>query len=157
MYTAHDKYTHLVQLLEEGYDRIMIVDADMIIRGNLDKLFSVLDGCDLAMMRHDNLNNFIKTSILSEGVILCNNCNDIRTFFKKVVSQIKQISATSAYDVDTDTEVIADIFNRSNISFTPLEKKYKDADLHDESIIWSGQGASKATDKFKSQMLLYEN
>jgi len=159
VYTVHDKYWHLLYLLQQGYEKIIITDADCIVRGDLTEIFENLDGNDLSMQFHRGSTPYIGNKVvLSEGFIVCRNNKTVELFFKRVTEELVKAKKENRYDIDTDTEVIVLLHEQGIIKVKDLPIKYKDSkNLYNTSIVWSGQGATKSAPLYINEALKYEN
>jgi len=159
LYTVHDKYWHLLYLLQQGYKKIIITDADCIVRGNITEIFESLGDSDISMQFHRGSTPYIGNKVvLSEGFIVCQNNKNVEAFFKRVTEAIIKAKKDSVYDIDTDTEVIVRLHEQRIIKVRELPIKYKDSkDLSSTSIIWSGQGATKSFSRYIDEAVKYED
>ena len=84
-----------------------------------------------------------------EDAIVIRDTTQGKEFLKQVIQQLEQ----NLYFWDQDTLALRYAFKNSQIKVTPLDLKYKDYTLDNDSCIWSGDGSVKYNDKFRQ---LYE-
>tara|TARA_Y100000361_G_scaffold9552_2_gene7692 strand:- start:3430 stop:4212 length:783 start_codon:yes stop_codon:yes gene_type:complete len=161
-YCAHSKFKNAAELLSEGFEKVLILDADTIIRKNIDPLFDMVDDCDLAI----DFSKVGRGCILpegqlsfKEGLMLIKNTEICRIFFKKINLRLDQLrrSRSSLYDIDSDHVLMAHFFEKikNKIRIKKIPKTYKDTDFKDESHMWSGKGDRKTSSEKYVQLKNY--
>jgi hypothetical protein len=107
-----------------------------------------------------NDGRFISTdrTILKEGVMAMRNTTQVKNFYSEIHKELTRLECENMCDIDSDTEVVSNTFHamRSKLQFVNLPLTFKDNSLSESSIIWSGQGAVKLTDKFVNESKHYE-
>lgn len=161
LYSTHSKFQNALYLLDRGYQKILVVDADAIINGSLDPLIQLLDKCELSMQietRNDGRFISVDRTILKEGVMAMRNTTQVKNFYSEINKELTRLECQNICDIDSDTEVVSNIFHamRPKLQFANLPLTFKDNSLSESSIIWSGQGAVKLTDKFTNESKPYE-
>ena len=161
LYSTHSKFQNAIYLLDKGYQKILVVDADAIINGSLDPLIQLLDKCELSMqIETENDGRFISTErvVLKEDVMAMRNTQRVNNFYLDISKELERLENENICDIDSDTEVVSDTFHThgSNLQFVNLPLTFNDNSLSESSIIWSGQGAVKFTDKFANESKSHE-
>lgn len=161
-YCAHSKFKNAVELLNEGFEKVLILDADTIIRKKIDSLFDMVDDYDLAVdFSKVGPGCIIPEGQLSfkEGLMLIKNTEICRGFFKKINLKLDQLrsSRSSLYDIDSDHILMAHFFEKikNEIRIKRIPSTYKDTDFKDESHMWSGKGDRKTSSKKYIQLKNY--
>jgi hypothetical protein len=72
------------------------------------------------------------------GLIGINNNNSTLNVIKNIKETVKK----EIFDWDIDERVLPYII-KNNVKILEVDKKYKDEDLNDNSILWSGSGKTK--------------
>jgi hypothetical protein len=162
LYCVHAKYINVLEMIEKGYEYIIISDADMIVRKSLNGLIDEIKDYDI-LFKHGNTSNFFVNKfklpnkiVFEEGFFIVKNNINTKEFFTKLVKTIEESKIAGTYHLDIDTfEVINLVNTLKNISVGELDYIYKDFYLKDESIVWSGQSGNKNSDKFKDEQSKY--
>ena len=160
LYCTHVKYANCKYALACGYDRVIISDADTIIRDNLmialDK--DRFNNCDIVMKPTTSLRtyeyNFDK--VYEEGFFVVNNTEGGRYFIDEIIKQLSNHNENKTVHLDSDTIIIGNMLNTDkSIKLTELPTCLKDEKLNDKSIVWSGRAGAKVNYKFKNAMKPY--
>jgi hypothetical protein len=147
-YTCHSRFLNILFLLEAGVNNIFCIDADFIIRKNLHELINLPE--DIHIMYNKENNNPI---FVDEDAIFVKNT--IQS--KKYIEDIYMFLSQNLYYWDADTKALSDAYekNKKDIKMYHLNVKYKDYNLNDDSIAWSGDGGSKFNSKFIAEASSY--
>lgn len=162
-YCSNIKFKTINDLLSEMFvnDLIIYMDIDTIVRGPLDGLYEQSMTGDLAMFKdvpyteqHPGSNRLQGNEVLYHGGLICVNNNDkTRELFADWVKIVN--NDMTNWDVDEDLFYTA--HNRSDISIVCLQETYKDENLNDRSLVWSGAGQTKFTqDKYIQECKKYD-
>jgi hypothetical protein len=162
LYCVHAKYLNVLEMLKEDYEYIIISDADMIVRKSLKKLINEIDNFDI-LFKHGFTSNFYANkfklpskTIYEEGFFIVKNNSLVKDFFTKLVNIIEKSKKEGTYHLDIDTfEVVNLVHNSNNIKVGELKYIFKDFNLKEESIVWSGQSGNKNSEKFKNEQSKY--
>lgn len=153
-YCAHSKFKNAVELLDQGFERVLVLDADTIVRKKIDSIFLMVDDCDLAVEFSESQKGCILPegqTAFKEGLMMIKNTKICKDFFRKVSEKLEQsrISKSRLYDIDSDHILMAHFFEKikHNIKVKKISKLYKDTDFKSESYMWSGKGDRKKKDK----------
>lgn len=162
LYCTHVKYANCKYALACGYDRVIVSDADTIIRGDL---LTALDkerfnNCDIVMKptvsRRTHEYNF--DSVYEEGFFVVNNTVRSNYFIDVVMSQLQKQNDNKTIHLDSDTIIIGNMLNTNkDIRLTELPVCLKDEKLNDKSIVWSGRAGAKDNYKYKNVMSQYND
>jgi len=152
-YTVHSKFYNAHRLLTQGMDNILIMDADAIVRGDLNSMLKLLDNHDLAVnydTRRPGGMLPVEYPVFKEGVMLVKSCETTKLFFKKIAEQLKELTFTNNskhLDIDSDSEIMGKVYHemKPSIRLTNIPTIYKDTEFNEDSIIWSGKGDRKTT------------
>jgi hypothetical protein len=147
-YTCHSRFINILLLLENNVDNIFCIDADFIVRSDLSELENLKE--DIHIM-HKIENN--KAMFTDEDAIFVKNTPCSRKFIKDTYNLLIK----NLYYWDADTEALNKSYekNKSYLKLHQLNIKYKDYNLSDSSIAWSGDGGSKFKPEFLKSTLLY--
>ncbi len=125
---------------------IIYLDVDSIVRSNLDYLFNILKNYDFAFYKDKPYTEQFKGSTRLQGndflyhggfIGLTNNNKT-----KELISVYRKRVLENIYDWDIDEDILPKLINE-NIEILEIDKKYKDEDLDEYSVIWSGSGKTK--------------
>ena len=136
-YTCHSRFYNIDYIFKHYEDvTIFAIDCDFIILKPFSEVFDIGDA-DISILDHIECHD--------EDAIVIKDTPVAKQFLKCVIQQLEQ----DLYFWDQDTVALKYAFGNSQVKVAPLDLKYKDYTLSDNSIIWSGDGAVKYTDKFK--------
>lgn len=159
-YCAHSKFSNLQELLNLELDNILILDADKIVRRNLEPLVSNLYSYDMCLKR-ENISTFLDIRgmrIYSEAVMVFKNTQHTRMFARTLLDEYNEVKKTSKFDIDSDTTSLAKTVHKySCVSILDMPPEYQDTSMSDDSYIWSGQANVKQSDRFLSECMKYED
>lgn len=147
VYSCHSRFKTIVEILPE-YDRIMCLDADTIVRKNINHLFDLDAYCDNDLYIVPIRENKQTKLFNNEGLLLINNTTKAKQFFNTVHDQI--FEGVNYQDWDIDTKVLTDVYKSTPIDIGHLSTSYKDKKHIDDSYMWSGDGTRKNQPRFKS-------
>ena len=148
-------------LLDDVVDMVIYMDIDTIIRGDLTSMFETVITGDIAMYKdapyteqHPGSNRLQGNEVLYHGGLICVNNND-KT--KKLFQEWSDTVNKDMLNWDVDEDLFYSIHNRDDIQIVCLDETYKDEDLRDDSIVWSGAGQTKFTqDKYIQECKKYD-
>lgn len=136
-YTCHSRFYNIDYIFKHYTDAIVFaIDCDFIVLKPFDDVFN-LGNSDISIL------DYVKCQ--DEDAIVIRNTPVAKKFLKRVIEQLEK----DLYFWDQDTIALRHAFAHSQVKIKPLALKYKDYNCNDDSIIWSGDGAIKYTDKFK--------
>ena len=125
---------------------LMYIDADSIVRGNIDEAFQLHRRCHI--MFHFRPKDRDIGNILS-GVMFFKKTKVTLEFVEQFCEAIKREDILEWYSDQKGLNSTYEAFKgRSDISFFNLSKKYIDWGYHSESKIWAGKGRSKKKKEF---------
>jgi len=147
-YTCHSRFLNILFLLENNVDNIFCIDADFIVRGDLNELENLKE--DIHIM-HKIENN--KAMFTDEDAIFIKNT----PYSKKFIEDTYNLLIKNLHYWDADTEALNKSYehNKGYLKLHQLNIKYKDYNLGDSSIAWSGDGGSKFKPEFLKSITLY--
>lgn len=149
-YCSNIKFMTIADLLSDGSNDIIIyMDIDTIIRGPLDDMYERVSRCDLAMYmdepytsQHPGSTRLEECEALYHGGLICVNNNDkTRELFHEWSGIVKD----DMKNWDVDEKLFYSVHRRDDISVDVLPVTFKDEDLNEMSVIWSGAGQTKFT------------
>ncbi len=160
LYCTHVKFSNCKYALSCGFERVIVSDADTIIRGDL---LSALDkdrfnNCDIIMKptQSQRTHEYNFDQVYEEGFFVVNNTVKSTRFIEDILSQLKKHNENKTIHLDSDTIIIGNMLNKdNNIKLTELPTCLKDEKLNDKSIVWSGRAGAKDNYKFKNVMSQY--
>jgi len=151
-YCTHSKFYNVDLLLNNGFNKILALDVDTIVRESLAELYDMIEVTDLIIEHKARLPNmFIPTNhlIFKEGLMVVKNTKYTRLFYRKISSTLKYqlFNCVKDFDIDSDHEVIGQVYDemKDDICLSNLPLKFKDTTFDDNSVIWSGKGDRKFT------------
>lgn len=153
LYCTHVKYSNCKYALMSGYDRVIVSDADTIIRGDVSRALDRdrFNSCDIAMKMTTSLvtNEYNFNVCYEEGFFVVNNTTRSNEFIDEILLQLKKQNQNNTIHVDSDTIIIGNILNKGDsINIVELPACLKDEKLNDKSLVWSGRGGAKDNIKF---------
>ena len=168
-YTCHKRFDNIVKLLDIGYDSIIAIDVDSIIRKDIRELFDSVRTHDISAIGRAVKPGDIayyengqvvtpsseRTGFYEEGILGTSNNKRTYNFWKSVSDQIDE----EITDWNADCRILYktyDIF-KDDLSFYQIPRTYKNKLLEDSAHIWSGDCIRKKTDKYKNEQSIYEN
>ena len=162
IYCAMSKFGNARFLLESGYDNILAIDADSIVRKDLNELVELIQIYDfMARIETRVPTAFIdpNETMLSEGVMCFRNTPASTIFVEEMASRIEQARGTDLYNWSMDTIMLVSVFKKykPTLKFNGLPHSYKDITYNNNTHIWSGQGSGKNDEKYISECQLYED
>jgi hypothetical protein len=118
------------------------MDADTIIRGNLNALFNILNNHDLTIYYHQNKEK--TKDKYKTGIIGVKISNKIMNFLNDWNNSLFKDGSDKCKWYD-DQKTIRNIIEKHKdlIKINNLEKKYIDWKFNEKSIIWVGKGDRK--------------
>jgi len=151
-YSAKIRFLDVFDILNQKDKNILCIDADSLVRGDLNGLDNLIDENDILVHMHLNANKLHYR--LKAGVIYVKNNKRSKLFFKNVSDYLKkdknlitwfseQIALYNAYNLK-----VAKVLN--------LPKSYIDWNFEDDSIIWTAKGDTKNNKKYILEEKKYE-
>ncbi|MBP02199.1 MAG: hypothetical protein CMM25_05280 [Rhodospirillaceae bacterium] len=152
-YTVHSKFYNADNLLNNNFTNILILDADSIVRGDLNSIMNLLEDHDLSVSYQPRRPGGIlpiEYPVFKEGVMLVRSCTAMKLFFSKISKKLKDLTflnESKKLDIDSDSEVMGETYcnMKSNIRLVNLPTIYKDTLFTAAGVIWSGKGDRKTT------------
>ena len=136
-YACHSRFYNIDYIFKHYTDAtVFAIDCDFIVLKPFDEVFDIGDA-DISILNH--------IECYDEDAIVIRDTTAAKEFLKHVIEQLEQ----DLYFWDQDTLALRHAFAHRQVKIKPLSLKYKDYNCNDDSIIWSGDGAVKYTDKFK--------
>ena len=158
-YCSNIKFDTILKLLKASVKNTLYVDADSIIRNDLTNLFTDLDNYDFCFYKDipyseqfDNGRLNGADFLYHGGLIGINNNQSTLNIIEKINEKVQN----EIFDWDIDERVLPYII-KNNVKILEVEKKYKDEDLNNDSILWSGAGITKFNnDKYINECKKYK-
>lgn len=146
-YCSNIKFDTICYALNElNVDSIIYLDVDSIVRGNLECLFDKIIKHDFAFYKDKPYTEQFENSTRLEGNDFLYHGgfigvkNNKRT--KEIAAKYRDIVLENIFDWDIDEDILPKLINE-NVDIYEIEKQYKDEDLDQYSVIWSGSGKTK--------------
>lgn len=161
-YTSNTRFRNIKKLLDEGYSDVLYLDADTIVRKNIEDLQPVLSNNDVCCTvsycpRYINQRCwecsflYVKNSIVTKG------------FITDVIYETE----SDMFNWDSDQLALEKIYDAKYDGILSLNENVKHIEdlaalhgreLSQESYVWAGSGSTKFTDPvFLKEMNKYEN
>ena len=144
-YSCHSRFKTIRELLNEGVDQLLCLDADTYINKNIDNIFLHHEK-DLYVVPSGEDQKLFH----NEGLLLINNTSVSRSFFTHVESNI--FNGNTFHDWDVDTKILTSTYETIDIDIGYLDKSYKDKQHLTESYMWSGDGPRKSYPTFQQRL-----
>ena len=136
-YTCHSRFYNIDYIFKNYKNAtVFAIDCDFIIRKSFIDVFNIGDA-DISILDPIKCHD--------EDAIVIKDTAQGKEFLKQVIQQLEQ----NLYFWDQDTLALRYAFQNSRLKVTPLDLKYKDYTLNNNSSIWSGDGSVKYNDKFR--------
>jgi hypothetical protein len=144
-YTCHSRFYNIIYALDKYTTcTIFAIDCDFIAIKDFNRVFDIGEA-DIAILD--------PIECVHEDGIVIRNTKASYNFISKVISKLEE----NIYFWDQDTLALRHAFEvTSYIKVKELDIKYKDYNLSNNSYMWSGDGQSKYTCKYKSELAKYE-
>lgn len=148
-YTCHSRFKTILEMMNSGYKNILCLDADTIIKRNIDHLFVDIEH-DLSIITETE--HGVEQLFHNEGLLLINVNPVTRKYFEQVHEYI--FSGDRYTEWDVDSEAMSYVYNRmkNDMTINKLPRSYKCKEHLDESHMWSGCGLSKDKLTFASEV-----
>ena len=146
-YCSNIKFNTLYDWMKNyNGDNIIYLDVDSIVRGPLDDLFESINNNDFAFFKDipyteqfENSNRLEESDFLYHGGFIGIHNNKKNEL---ILERYRDQVSKNIFDWDIDEYILPKLINE-NIDILEIDKSYKDEDLSDKSIIWSGSGRTK--------------
>ena len=158
-YTSNTRFRNIIKLLEDGYNYVIYLDADTIVRKNIYDLKDILISYDLTC----NINDCERYSN--------NKCWELSFLGVKksnrsihFINQCKKLAENDMLDWDSDQNSIEEIYSNnfkdltvnSNIKYIEDIGQLHNKEHLTDSYIWAGSGFNKINnDKFINELEKY--
>lgn len=144
-YTCHSRFYNILYALNKySSATVLAIDCDFIAISDFNEVFNLKEA-DIAILD--------RVECVHEDAIVVRNTKTSYNFILEIITKLEE----NLYFWDQDTIALKYAFLKMpNINVMPLDLKYKDYTLSDSSCMWSGDGQSKYTSKYKSELLKYE-
>ena len=149
VYTCHSRFKTILEMMDAGYENILCLDADTIMKRNIDHLFVDIKH-DLSIITETE--HGVEQLFHNEGLLLINVNPTTKKYFELVHDYIFSSNRHTEWDVDS--EAMAHIYNhmQSNMTINKLPHSYKCKQHLDDSYMWSGCGLNKDKATFTSEI-----
>lgn len=140
-YCSNIRIKIISNLLNEGVSKILYLDVDSLVRGDLSLLSNLLDDIDLFYRRFKRENNRIMS-----GCIGVKNTEKAIKFFQ----EFNEILCKDNYCTwFADQTILESLVNKNGygMKFYDVGVSYLDWDFHDESKIWTAKGKIRKDDE----------
>lgn len=157
LYCIHSKYMNCKLGFNMGYDRIIISDADTIIRRDILEHSGMSNECDMMMKKTvaGKRNGYKYPHVFEEGFfVIYNNINSNR-FIDKILDGLDNETTQGTIHVDSDTILIGNLLHEEDYNYAELPEELKDETLRDSSYVWSGRGSSKTSSAYLREVERY--
>lgn len=144
-YACHSRFKTIIELLDTPCDRLMCLDADTIVNKNFDHVWDKTD-YDLCVVPSGKKQDLFH----NEGMLLINNTDMSRRFFKAIHDKI--FDGDKYLEWDADTEILSETYNDIQLEIHKIDKSYKDKLHKPDSYMWSGDGPRKKNKKFRQKL-----
>jgi lipopolysaccharide biosynthesis glycosyltransferase len=161
-YTSNTRFRNIKKLLQEGYQDIIYLDSDTIVRKNIEELQPYLSKSDICCTVSYCERYFNKKCWECSFLYVKNN-TITREFIDEVIVQAE----SDMFNWDSDQIALEKVYDSKFSEVLELNDNIKHIEdlsalhggqLSNESFIWPGSGSTKFTDpNFLKEMEIYEN
>ena len=161
-YTSNTRFRNIQKLLYEGYKDIIYLDADTLVRKNLEELQQFLSSSDICC-NVTNCSRYPNGRCWECSFLYVKNNNQTISFIEDVIKK----SESDMFNWDSDQEALEIIYNtkykelldlKQNIQHIEDLSALHGKDLSQDSYIWAGSGTTKFTNSiFLKEMKIYED
>lgn len=150
-YCNNLRYLVIPEILRNISTPLLYVDVDNIIRKDLTEFIHELKQYDISIFKYPlqlHPISWRRFMTFACGIIGIYPTENSINFFDSMKDEIIKNGVLTVGDQ-------LDFYNvwikyKDIVKLNRFDKKYKDCDLHDDSVIWSGDGQVKEFDKFKN-------
>ena len=142
-YTCHSRFKSIKELLEKNYN-VLSLDCDTLVLQNFDNIFKQISHDICTVKNPENEDIFS-----NEGFLYFKNNSKVKEFINNINNFL--FENKNYLDWNGDHKALHNFYNKT-LSLRLLNKKYKDKDHNDDSIMWSGDGKNKYEEKFTSNL-----
>jgi lipopolysaccharide biosynthesis glycosyltransferase len=145
-YITQFKSEFIYQVMKHDHEKVLYVDSDSLVRGNLEKLWKITKEYDISM-RCKGLDRKPIAKYTTSVVCIDNNKrmkNFVRDWKRKVEED------TTCFHIDQNT-LGKMMEENKDVKYLPLARQFWDTGLRDNCIIWSPWGSGKDTEKFTKE------
>lgn len=151
-YCSNIKTDTILQTLEKYDEPVVYSDVDTIIRGDISELIATIQKHDICVVEDVSYTEQFgdverlshQDKLYQGGLIGFNNTNNTMKFAK----EWKRLVMENYVDWDADERYFYDTINVIPfINIGNIDTKFKDEDLSDTSLVWSGAGVTKYCDE----------
>ena len=127
------------QLLLNGCDYVLFLDADSIVRRELSSLVEMISRSDIVIHKREQAAEFMR---VAAGVIGIRRTTASIRFFEQLIQRIDELGNRTFFsDQLAFHRVAAELKDAISISHLPIE--YIDWEFRNNSYIWTGKGQRK--------------
>ena len=161
LWCVHSKYKNCLDMLNRGYQRVIVSDADTIILKNIYTHPVMNEPYDMLMRisPHVNANTDIVykyETVFEEGFFIVRNTTHTRALMTSVCDNLENDVANKCVHIDSDTVHLGLALHSTNdINVVTLPPEMKDELLNSESYVWSGRAGAKDNVVYKEMACKY--
>ena len=131
------------RLLLDGHQRILSLDADSLVRGDLGGLLQLLERHDIAIHKRDSEPDYMR---VAGGAIAVRNTPSTVQFFARMIELIDELGPRTFFS-DQWAFHLASTELGQTTDIAHLPRTYIDWEFREDSVIWTGKGQRKHHDK----------
>lgn len=154
-YCAHSKFNNVDHLFRMGYEHVLAMDVDAIVKGDLSNIFERYKNNDIVINYDKRISSNlpIEYPVFKEGVMLVKKTKLTTTLFRYMTCKLNSMrkNKDKMYHIDSDHEQLGYIYTLLKQKYTfeveNLDTIYKDTEFRDNTIVWSGKGDRKDTNE----------
>ena len=152
-YSAKIRFIDIFNLLNTRSYNILSLDADSIVRYNLDNLDNLLKHNDI--LAHLVLKSAKPHYRIKAGVVYAKNNDNSKRFFKHVSNYLSTGNNLTTWF--SEQVALYNAYNLKLAEFSNLPMSYIDWEFNKDSIIWTAKGSTKSNPIYQLEETLYEN
>lgn len=171
VYTCHSRFKTINELFNRGYDKILCLDVDTIVNGDINHMFDLVNNYDMMTIitkvepgetieyhgnsKYINESSTCMNCMFNEGMILINNTHRSRELWRDVSSYIFTEDRWRKWNVDS--MILNQLLNNKhdNVSIFECDNKYKSSTCDEQAFMWSGESITKSNPKFIQKVTQY--
>jgi hypothetical protein len=157
LYCTHSKYKNCLEAFDMGYNRVIVTDADTIIRRDITTHPIMGISYDIAMKKTNAFPSYGYTHqhVFEEGFFIINNTAASHQLMNRVVNKLDAEKKSNEIHMDSDTLLIGNEIHTGDYEYTELPEELKDEDCKDSSYVWSGRAGAKETQIYLQEVNAY--
>lgn len=156
-YCNNKRYELIPRLLQDGYDNVLYMDVDNLIRGNVDELFEIINSHDVTIHKYPHGIHPLawrKFMTYCCGIIGVHNSDMSKKFFDDIKERVEREGVFEIGDQLYFYETLSHY--KQSLKLGQIPQNFKDDHFEESSQIWTGDGNKKLTYTFLGETKQYD-